>query len=408
MPFNELLRLALASLSANKLRSMLTMLGIAVGVFSVIGVMTAITAMQSSITTGLNVLGANSFQISKFPAVNFGGPDRRFANRRDITYAQARRFQDLLGDAAQVSSIIRRGGRQVFHLDRRTNPNTLLNGTDQNFLNAYSFVIERGRNLSNEDVEFGRPVTVIGNDVYKRLFLDEDPIGQQVRVDGQQYTVVGVFEAKGTRFGEPQDGFMIIPISRWLAVYGNMGRTIRINVQGPDAETLARVQDQATGAMRVVRGLKPEQENDFEIFSNDSLIRSFNEISGVVALGAFVISAIALAAAGVGIMNIMLVSVTERTKEIGVRKSLGAKRAAILRQFLVEAVILSVLGGLAGVAVGIGLGNVVAIMLGVPLVMPWFWAGLGVAICAGIGVGFGYYPARRAALLDPIEALRFE
>ena len=408
MPFSELLRLALASLSANKLRSILTMLGIAVGVFSVIGVMTAITAMQSSITSGLNVLGANSFQISKFPAVNFGGPDRRFANRKDISYAQARRFQELMEGVAEVSPILRRGGRQLFHQDRRTNPNVLFGGADQNYTEAYNFTLAQGRNLSREDVEFGRPVMVIGHDIYKRLFVDEDPIGRDIRVDGQRYTVIGVFEEKGTRFGESQDGFVIVPITRFLAVYGQMGRSIRLNVQAPDTESLPRVQDHAIGAMRVIRGLDPEQANDFEVFSNDSLIRSFNEISGVVALGAFVISAIALAAAGVGIMNIMLVSVTERTKEIGVRKSLGAKRSAVLRQFLVEAVILSVLGGFAGVAFGVLLGNVLALSMGVPLVMPWLWAGIGVGICAGIGVAFGYYPARRAASLDPIEALRFE
>jgi putative ABC transport system permease protein len=364
--------------------------------------------MQSSITAGLNVLGANSFQISKFPAVNFGGPDRRFANRRDIRYDQGRRFAEMMEGHGEVSMIIRRGGRQAFHLDRRTNPNVILGGTDQYFINAYTFKIELGRNLTKEDVEFGRPVIVIGADVRNRLFPEEDPVGATIRLDGQNYTVIGVFAPKGTQFGQPQDGFTVIPITRFLAVYGNLNRSIRLNIQAPTAESVPAVQDHAIGAMRVVRGLDPEQENDFEVFSNDSLIRSFNEISGVVAVGAFVISAIALAAAGVGIMNIMLVAVTERTKEIGVRKSLGAKRSMILRQFLVEAVILSVLGGLAGVGLGVALGNGVALMLGVPLVMPWVWAMLGLGICAGIGIGFGYYPARRAALLDPIEALRFE
>lgn len=408
MPLRELFRLAFASLAANKLRSALTMLGIAVGVFSVIGVMTAISAMQASITTGLNVLGANSFQISKFPPVQFGGPDRRFANRRNISYDESRRLAEMLEGEAEVCQIIRRRGRQAFYLDRRTNPSNTLGGTDQNFINAYTYSLERGRNLTREDVEFGRPVVVIGWDVYRKLFNDEDPINRSIRVDGQNYTVVGVFAEKGTLFGNPQDSFMITPITRFLAIYGQAGRTISLNIQAPNAESVSALQDTTTGAMRVVRGLGPEKENDFEVFSNDSLIRSFNEITGVVAVGAFVISAIALAAAGVGIMNIMLVSVTERTKEIGIRKSIGAKRAAILRQFLIEAVFLSLLGGVAGVAFGVLLGNVVAMVLGVSAVFPLGWAIFGLVICAGIGVTFGYYPARRAASLDPIEALRFE
>jgi putative ABC transport system permease protein len=228
-----------------------------------------------------------------------------------------------------------------------------------------------------------------------------------VRVDGQTYLVVGTLAAKGSSFGQSHDNFAIVPITKFLQTYGAR-RNISINVQAPSADVLPAVQDHAIGAMRLVRGLDPEDMNDFEVFSNDSLIEAFNKIAGLVAAGALIISTIALVASGVGVMNIMLVSVTERTKEIGVRKSIGAKRKNILLQFLIEAVTLSLMGGLAGIVLGIGLGNLGGMMLNAAVVFPWGWALTGVIVCCGIGVGFGLYPAMKAAALDPIEALRYE
>ena len=404
----ETLRLALSSLAANKLRSGLTMLGIAVGVFSVIGVMTVITGLRNNIESGLNVLGANSFQFSKYPAINFSDPRQRFANRRDITYAESARFKGLMRGTAEVSLQLYRGGRRVTYSDRQTNPNVGLIGTDENFITSRNFEIGLGRNLKPDDVEFGRAVVVLGADIVSRLFQNEDPLGRRVRIDGQIYSVIGVLAAKGTSFGQSQDNNALTPITRFLQNYGQAGRSIQVNVQAPGQAELAAAQDAAIGAMRLVRMLDPEDSNDFEIFSNDSLIESFNKVAGVVAVGAFVISAIALLASGVGVMNIMLVSVTERTKEIGVRKSIGAKQRNILTQFLIEAVVLSMVGGLAGIAVGVVGGNIAATMLKAAIVFPWGWAAAGLIVCSAIGVGFGFYPAWKAASLDPIEALRYE
>ena len=384
------------------------MLGIAVGVFSVIGVMTVITGLRQNIESGLNVLGANSFQFMKFPAINFSDPRERFRNRRDITYAQAYRFKELMAGSAQVSLMLRRGGNRVSYLDRRTNPNVRLIGADENFLPAQNFDLAAGRNIQADDVEFGRAVILLGSDIAGKLFGNEDPLSKTVRIDGQSYTVVGVLASKGTSFGGNQDTNTIIPITQYLEVYGRSFRSLSINVQAPSQETLAATQDLAIGVMRQVRTLDPESPNDFEIFSNDSLIESFNKIAGVVAIGAFVISAIALLASGVGVMNIMLVSVTERTKEIGIRKSIGARKRSILMQFLLEAVVLSVVGGLVGVFCGVVGGNIGAILLKSSMVFPWGWAATGLLVCSAIGVGFGYYPAWKAASLDPIEALRYE
>ncbi|HEX2855776.1 MAG TPA: ABC transporter permease [Opitutaceae bacterium] len=407
MLFAEILRLAVSSLTANKLRSSLTVLGIAVGVFSVIGVMTLINGMRTSVESGLNVLGASSFQISKYPAISFSDWSR-FRNRRDVTFAIASRFKELMGDSARVNLQMGRGGRTVVYKDKRTNPNVGLRGTDENFVTAFNFEVAAGRNLGADDVEYGRPVCLLGHDVVQKLFSDQDAVGQMVRIEGQNYTVIGVLKPKGTSFGGSADNFVMTPITRWLMIYGRASRSISINVQAFSQLDLPAVQDKAIGTMRLVRGLKPEDSNDFEIFSNESLIEAFNKIADVVATGALIISAIALLASGVGVMNIMLVSVTERTKEIGIRKSIGAKKRSILLQFLAEAVALSMIGGLAGVAIGVVGGNAAALMMKTAITFPWMWAGIGMGVCGGIGVIFGLYPAWKAASLDPIEALRYE
>ncbi len=404
----ETLRLALFSLSANKLRSALTMLGIAVGVFSVIGVMTVITGLRGSIENGLNVLGANSFQFTKYPAINFSDPRQRFANRRDITYAEAARFKELMGAAADISLQMSKGNRRAKYGDQTTNPTVNLIGSDENFMSSRNFEISQGRNLGPEDVEFGRPVVIVGTDIVDRLFQNENPLGKSVRIDGQNYTVVGVTASKGSTFGRSQDSNAVTTITKYLATYGQAGRSIGVNVQAPNQALLAATQDNSVGILRLVRGLAPEDPNDFEIFSNDSLIETFNNITGMVAVGAFVISAIALVASGVGIMNIMLVSVTERTKEIGIRKSIGARKKNILTQFLIEAVVLSMVGGLAGVITGIVVGNIIATIMHASVVFPWGWAVGGLSVCSIIGITFGFYPAWKAASLDPIEALRYE
>jgi putative ABC transport system permease protein len=408
MNFAETIRLALSSLGANKLRSSLTMIGIAVGVFSVIGVMTVITALRSNIESGLNVLGANSFQFIKYPAFSFNGPRQHFANRRDITYVQAARFKELIRDHAQVSLQLDRRYRRVSYLDRRTNPNVGLVGSDENFVVSRNFDIAAGRNIGPDDVEFGRAVVVLGADIVSRLFSNEEVLGKLVRIDGQNYTVVGLLASKGNSFGRSQDNDALTPITRYLEIYGQAGSSIGINVQAPSQAEFAATQEIAIGIMRLVRGLAPEDNNDFEMFSNETLIESFNKVAEVVATGAFVISSIALLASGVGVMNIMLVSVTERTKEIGIRKSIGAKKRNILVQFLIEAVVLSMVGGLAGITLGVVGGNAVAYFLDASMVFPWLWAFIGFSVCSAIGVGFGFYPAWKAASLDPIEALRFE
>jgi putative ABC transport system permease protein len=405
----EILRLAFSSLRANMLRSALTILAITIGVASVILAMTVIDGVQSSVESGLNVLGANSFQISKWPPFSFSPSDwQRYRNRRDVTYAGAERFKELLGDEARVNLQIWRGGQTVIYRDRKTNPNVAMIGTDENFVTAFNYDVTVGRNIQADDVEYGRPVCVLGSDVVQRVFPIEEPIGKLVRISGQTYTVVGVLAPKGTSFAGNPDNRVLTPITRFLAIYGRAWRSIGINVQAATQASLNDTQEKAIGVMRLVRGLHPEDPNDFEVFSNESLIEAFNKILNVVAIAALIVSAIALVAAGVGVMNIMLVSVTERTKEIGIRKSIGAKKRSILMQFLAEAVALSLSGGLVGITVGVGFGNLIALLIHVAMTVPWAWTFIGMAVCGGVGITAGLYPAWKAASLDPIEALRYE
>lgn len=411
MKFREILAMALQSLGANKLRSGLTMIGITIGVFSVISVMTAIGALQSSIETGITFLGSNIFQFSKYPVSGGAGGRNQdqYENRRNITYAQALRYKLLMEDVAkEVCLKVFDAGVQAIYRGEKTPPSLRVAGTNKGFLAANSYNLAYGRNLTEEDVDLSRSVAVIGTSIEKRLFPHETPIGKVIKVAGHPFTVVGVLEEKGSAFGESQDELCVVPITRFFEDFGSSRRSVNIATQSYSQETYNRTLDRAMGALRIARGLKPNQPNDFELYSNDSLKGAFASIADVVRIGAFVISLIALIAAGVGIMNIMLVSVTERTKEIGIRKSIGARSGDILKQFLTEAVFISEAGGILGILLGVLGGNLVAHLLQAQLIFPFGWALAGLVVCSAIGIGFGFYPAYRAASLDPIEALRFE
>jgi putative ABC transport system permease protein len=413
MLFREIIAMALSSLGANKLRAALTMTGITIGVFSIISVMTAIGALQASIESGISFLGSNIFQFAKYPAnVNIGGEiKKKYQNRRDISYRQALHYYELMQGSAREICLKCFGyelkGQAVYN-GVKTTPSLLIVGTNRSFLTANAYTLGYGRNLNDEDVDFARNVIVVGKIIEKRLFPHESPIGKVIRMSGHTYTIIGVLAEKGTSFGQSQDDVCMMPITRFFEDFGSAKRTVNIATQSFSQETYNGTLDRGIGAMRIARGLRADQENDFEIYSNDSLKSAFASIAGVVRIGAFVISFIALVAAGIGIMNIMLVSVTERTKEIGVRKSIGARSRDILRQFLTEAVFISEAGGILGIILGVIGGDLLAAWLKVDIIFPFGWAFAGLVVCSAIGIGFGLYPAYRAAALDPIEALRYE
>lgn len=411
MLLKEIIRMAFASLGAHKLRSFLTMAGITIGVFSVIGVMTAVSALRQSIETGLSFLGASTVQFSKTSALQRGGgaDSAKYAKRKNITLSQAQRYAKLMQAITDdVAFKAFSQGSQAVYGGRKTTPDINYGGTNEHFLSSNQYTIDTGRNFTEADIELASPVIIIGQDIVSKLFPSESPLGKVIKVKAHAYTVIGTFAPRGTSFGQSDDSIAMVPITRFLNDNGAEGRSINIATGAPTQDAYSEIVDKGITAMRIVRGLKATDENDFEVFSNDSLLDAFAKVADAVSSGAFVISAIALLAAGVGIMNIMLVSVTERTKEIGIRKSIGARKVNILSQFLIESVGISLAGGLAGIILGVLAGDGLALLLKSQIIFPWGWSIAGLIVCTAIGVGFGFYPALKAANLDPIEALRYE
>lgn len=402
---------ALASIRGNKLRASLTLLGIVIGVFSIIGVMTLLDALQKGIDSGLSQLGSNTFQIQKYPVMFVGGPGRwrRYEKRKDITLAQAYQLKELATQYKYIGFEDWIGGKVVKYENNQTNPNIQLLGATTEFLVNNNRTLSNGRFFTEQESRSDKHIAVIGMEVVDKLFPFTNPIGKEIIIDGNKYEVIGVITAKGESLGQSQDNLVIVPIHTLDKIYGaSKRRSINITVTAPDKQSYDETVEHIIGIMRVIRKVPIGEENDFEIFSNESLIKEANNFTKYFKYGAGVISFISLIAAGVGIMNIMLVTVTERTREIGIRMSIGAKRANILTQFLFEAIFLCQLGGIIGILLGIAAGNLLGSLLQTPVSIPYDWVVIGLIICTTIGVLFGTYPAYKAAKLNPIDALRYE
>ena len=399
--------MAIDAIRKNKLRSSLTLLGISIGVFSVIGVMTAIRTLESSIASGLNVFATNTFVIQKYPEVNFGS-NREYRKRKNIDFSQYQKFKSRSTLPVLVSVLEGSSVRNVRYKDRIVKNYVELIGGDDGTIRFYNTYLSDGRNFIEDDIHFKRNVCVLGMDVVDRLFPFEDPISKKIKVDGLDYFVIGVTERQGEAFGQSKDNFIAIPISTYLERFSDKWTTLSIHVESSSESTFEKTKDEAIGIMRSIRKVKPEDDNDFEVVTNTEMIEQFSGFTSGVKLFALCVSVIALVVAGIGIMNIMLVSVTERIKEIGIRKAIGATKKDILTQFLMEAIFLSEFGGIVGIVMGVAGGNMVAVIFNIPAVIPIDWAVIGLVVCSAIGIGFGIYPAWRAAQLDPIESLRFE
>ena len=400
--------MAIDAIRQNKLRSILTLLGISIGVFSVIGVMTAIRTLESSVESGLNVFAANTFVIQKYPSIQIGRRDKKIRNRKNIDYDQYKKLKEraklpVLVSVSEGSSI-----RNVKYKDISVKNYVSLLGGDEGSIRMYKTFISDGRNIAPDDVRYARNVCVLGMDVVDRLFPFEDPISKKIQIEGLNYYVVGVTERQGEAFGQSQDNYIAIPITNYLQKFSNKWTTLSINVEAASEKDYDKTREEVIGIMRTIRKVKAGEDNDFELETNDEMIETFSGFTGGIKLFALSVSIIALVVAGIGIMNIMLVSVTERIKQIGIRKAIGATKRDILTQFLMEAVFLSEFGGVVGIIMGIGAGNLVSFIFNIPAVIPFDWAIIGLLVCSVIGIGFGIYPAWKAAQLDPIESLRFE
>ena len=402
--------MAMGALAAHKLRAALTLLGVVVGVFSIIVSMTAMRVLQNNIENELGGLGAHTFTVDKWPNFSFEGPKgwEKYRRRKPLLLQQAEQIRDratlavAVGAQSQFSS-----GESVSHFTT-TDPDVILEGVTPEVFACRNWTVAEGRSFSPGDLDGARLVCVIGSKLAKKLFSHSSAVGRTIKYDGVKYTVVGVLEASAGA-GDNADNFIAAPITTCLNRYGGLGRrSLRFYVQARDRAGYDDTVCQVRGILRAVRKVPPADGDDFEISSNDSLIAQFRSLTLAVRVGVAVISSIALLAAGIGIMNIMLVSVTERTREIGIRRAVGAKKRNIMAQFIMEAVVLCEVGGAIGVVLGILGGNAAALFLKVPPVIPLDWIALGLLICSVVGIVFGTYPAFKAANLDPIESLRYE
>jgi len=410
MKLSQLIVLAVQSLKSNLLRTLLTVLGIVVGIFSIIVVMTIITMLQNTIEDGFQFLSKNTFEIRKYPAIYTGSEEswEKYRNRKDITLEDYYRFEELMKDAKLLGATLGSGGKVVKYKNEETNPNIYCVGVTEGVYACLNLEIEEGREFRKNEIDYSADVCVLGYDIVEKLFYNDDPIDKIIRMDGKPLRIIGIIKKRPEIFGQSQDNYIVLPITTFQSFYGRRSSSLDINVMSYSKEDYDDVMETAIGHMRTIRKLKPGEENDFEIFSNESLIGQVNDITGGIKTGALVISIIALIAAGVGIMNIMLVTVTERTREIGIRKAVGAKKINILVQFLLEAVSLCILGGFVGIVLGIIVGNFAGSFLSAQSAIPYDWVILGLLLCVTIGVIFGTYPAYKAANMDPIEALRYE
>ena len=402
---------AASSIKSNKLRASLTLLGIIIGVFSIIGVMTLLDALQKGIDSGLSQLGTNTFQVQKWPATFIGGPGRwrKYEKRKPITIEEGYRLKDLAVLPKYIGLEDWSGGKTVKHDRNQTNPNFLMGGVTTEFLPANNHTLSEGRFFTEQEIQSNPMICVIGMDIVDKLFPFSAPLDKQIEIDGNKFNVIGVLTAKGQSLGSSQDNLVLVPLLTMDKIYGaRKNRSINITVSSHTKAQLDETMEEVIGLMRQIRKVPVGEDNDFDIWSNESLIREANEFTKYFKYGAGVISFISLIAAGIGIMNIMLVTVTERTKEIGIRMAIGAKRANILTQFLFEAILLCQIGGIVGIALGIGAGNILGSMLSTPVSIPYDWVIIGLIVCSIIGIAFGTYPAFKAAKLNPIDALRYE
>ncbi len=402
----QTIKMAFGALGSNKTRASLTLLAIVVGVFAVISASTAVKVIDNFFRNTMTLMGSDVISVTTRPMVVVGNQHGRTA-REPITLRQFERYRDMAELSRAVSPNVVFRTTRVYHQDQATEPNIRIRGSNEFWISNNAYSIEDGRDLTRDDVEDARPFALIGADVRDNLFRNRNAIGQRIRIDGQFYTVVGVIEAKGTAFGESLDNFVLIPYTRLASVYGRE-RNIGLQIRAPSVMLINETVDEATGLLRIIRQVPPDRENDFEIETNETLRGVFDDFTGVLYLFGFVVGGIALLGAGIGVMNIMLVSVTERTREIGIRKAVGANRKSIVTQFLTEAIIVCQLGGLIGMFLGILAGNILVIMMDTTFVLPVFAIIAGIVGMTVIGVVFGVYPAWKAARLDPIESLRFE
>ena len=404
----ESIRIALRSLWANKLRSVLTVLGVVIGVAAVIAVVTFVSGINDYVAKKIFNLGADVFIVSKMSAVETNVEHFLAAEKRkDLVLDDYQAVLDACRRCAYVGALMQGSGR-VKHNEQSIN-DTTIQGITPSVATILDTDLTYGRMVNETDLSNHSQVAVVGTDIVEQLLGGLDPLGQEIRVDGWTYQVIGVGKKKGKTLGQSADNYVLIPVTVYLKQYGSHNNSI--GIWGKAEATgvpLDEAIDEARVALRAHRHDRPGAEDSFEIETNASLLGIWSGLSNTFFMATIGIAAVSLIVGGIVIMNIMLVSVTERTREIGIRKALGARRGDVLLQFLIEAVILSLIGGTLGVLSGVGFAEFVTLLIGMPSSIKLWAVAAGLTVAASVGVFFGVYPARKAARLDPIVALRFE
>ncbi len=407
----ENLRISMQSVRSHMMRTTLTVLIIAFGIMALVGILTSIDAIKYYLNDNFQMMGANTFTIrNRTMQVHIGNKRSKANNYREITFEQALRFKESYKFPATASVyIFATNLATVKYSSEKTNPNVPVIGCDENYIITSGNEIIQGRNISPTEVFYGASVVIIGSDIAKKVFKNkEDPVGKFVAIGPGRYLVVGVLKEKGSSLGFNPDNICLIPINNARQRFSRPNASYSINVHVSDGEKLEAAIDEATGIFRIIRQVNVGDESSFDISKSDNLANMLFDSLSYLRLAAIVIGMITLLGAAIGLMNIMLVSVTERTREIGVRKAIGATKRTIRNQFLAEAVVIAQLGGILGIILGIAIGNALALSIGTSFIIPWNWIFWGVGLCVVVALASGIIPAVKAANLDPIDALRYE
>lgn len=407
----ENISIALDSIKANRLRAIITMLIIAIGITALVGILSAIDAIKNGINNNFTSMGANTFTIRNADVnIRVGRHGKKAKTFDNIKFKEALRFKNEFNYPVVTSvSTMASMATRIKYGNKKTNPNIQVFGSDENYILTAGYDLEQGRNFNAYEVNSGAPIVIIGKDIEKALFTEnESAIDKTIKIGASRYKIVGVLKSKGNSAGFGGDKLCIIPLTNARQYFGSENMSFTINVLTKNSSMLDNILYEARAVFRKVRKIPTTAVDNFDIVKSDNLASILIKDLKTVTLGATIIGLITLLGAAIGLMNIMLVSVTERTREIGIRKALGATQKAIKYQFLIESVVICVMGGLFGILLGIIIGNLISFALNTGFFIPWFWIITGVIICIVVGLLSGYLPANRASKLDPIDSLRFE